>query len=94
MEKTYLRSAEAAEYMRLSPRTLEDMRCTGCGPKYYKTGPGPKSHVLYTKQDLDAWLEERHVRSTSEMQHVASRNLFATSASTRPDRKSVKRQIP
>ena len=73
MGKTYLRSAEAAEYMRLSPRTLEDMRRTGNGPKYYKMGPGPKSHVLYTKEDIDAWLQLRHVSSTSEFDAKSGR---------------------
>ena len=66
MQRNYLRSAEAAEYMRLSRRTLEDMRYSGGGPKYYKMGPHPRSHVLYTKEDIDAWLQLRHVSSTSE----------------------------
>jgi hypothetical protein len=67
MQKAYMRNNEAAEYMRLNPRTLSSMRVSGTGPRFYKAGPGSRSIVLYTQDDIGAWLEERHVRSTSEL---------------------------
>jgi hypothetical protein len=61
-----LTTAEAAEYLRLSPRTLEDMRVTGTGPRYFKLGPGKRSKVVYKYNDLDSWLGGFGFRSTSE----------------------------
>lgn len=42
----------AADYLNLSPRTLEKWRCQGKGPKYLA---GKK--VKYRESDLDAYLE-------------------------------------
>jgi hypothetical protein len=53
-----LTTLEAATYLRLSPRTLEDMRVTGAGPRYYKLGPGKRSKVVYRKDDLEAWFTQ------------------------------------
>lgn len=60
---------EAAVYVRLSKPTLERFRVAGGGPRYCKLGGA----VRYRKQDLDAWLESRLVRSTSHaLCHVQS----------------------
>lgn len=61
-----LTTAEAADYLRLSPRTLEDMRVTGRGPRYFKLGPGKRSKVVYRREELDAWLTQFGYGSTSE----------------------------
>jgi hypothetical protein len=61
-----LTTVEAAEYLRLSPRTLEDMRVTGNGPRYFKLGPGKRSKVVYRRDDLDGWLAQFGYHSTSE----------------------------
>ena len=53
---------EAADYLRVSPRTLERMRVKGSGPKYVKTN----RRVLYRAADIAAWLEDRTRSSTSE----------------------------
>lgn len=53
---------DAAGYVRLAKTTLERFRLTGEGPQYCKLGGA----VRYRKVDLDAWLESRRVRSTSE----------------------------
>ena len=53
---------EAAEYVRLSARTLERYRVTGEGPKYLKLG----RRVLYQRSELDTWLENKIRRSTSD----------------------------
>jgi hypothetical protein len=63
-----LTTLEAAAYLRLSPRTLEDMRVTGTGPRYYKLGPGKRSKVVYRKDDLEVWFTRFGFNSTSEYQ--------------------------
>jgi excisionase family DNA binding protein len=56
-----LSSDEAAKYLGYSRGTLANLRINGNGPRYIKRGK-----VLYMQQDLDAWLEERMVTSTTE----------------------------
>lgn len=58
----YLSTAEAGEYLRLSPRTLENMRLTGEGPVYRKHG----RLVVYHPADLLAWSNSRKHESTSD----------------------------
>jgi excisionase family DNA binding protein len=58
----YVATAEAADYLKISKRTLERLRLTGGGPKYAKAG----RRVLYRKSWLDQWLEGRCFTSTSE----------------------------
>jgi predicted DNA-binding transcriptional regulator AlpA len=52
----------AANYVGLSISTLNKLRCTGYGPVYFKLGRA----VRYDPQDLDQWLSERRIGSTSE----------------------------
>ncbi|MEZ5773690.1 MAG: helix-turn-helix domain-containing protein [Hyphomicrobiaceae bacterium] len=59
-------SPEAAEYLRLSARTLEGMRVDGTGPRYYKVGPGRRAKVVYRVADLEEWLQQFQFGSTSE----------------------------
>lgn len=56
------KTTQAAQYLGLSKPTLERFRTSGGGPKFAKLG----ASVRYRKCDLDAWLESRLVRSTSE----------------------------
>ena len=56
---------EAADYLRLSIRTLERLRCSGQGPKFVKCG---RRCIRYQQSDLDAWIASRVVRSTSEVE--------------------------
>lgn len=58
-----LNTREAASYVRLAVPTLERFRLTGAGPNYCKLGGA----VRYRTADLDAWLESRLTRSTSEV---------------------------
>ncbi|MGC4252648.1 MAG: helix-turn-helix domain-containing protein [Sphingobium sp.] len=44
---------DAAAYVRLTVRGLEDMRAKGTGPHYHKVG---ERVVRYHVRDLDAWL--------------------------------------
>ena len=55
----YLTNDEAAEYLRLSPRTLEKQRVIGGGPRFRKFG----RRVMYAVADLDASLESERARS-------------------------------
>ncbi|MGW5522271.1 helix-turn-helix transcriptional regulator [Gordonia sp. NPDC003950] len=48
---------EAAAYVCSTPRTLEQFRYLGKGPKYYKLG----QKVVYRRSDLDAWLDAHAV---------------------------------
>jgi excisionase family DNA binding protein len=58
-----LRTPEAAKYVALSQSTLTKMRLSGEGPAFVKVGPRA---VAYRRSDLDAWLEARVRRSTSD----------------------------
>jgi excisionase family DNA binding protein len=58
-----LRVPEAAKYLALAQSTLAKMRLRGDGPRFVKAGPRT---VTYRKTDLDAWLEARVRRSTSD----------------------------
>ncbi|BAH74966.1 helix-turn-helix transcriptional regulator [Solidesulfovibrio magneticus] len=58
-----LRTREAAEYLGVSPGTLEVWRCKGRGPRYYKLG----KVVVYDPTDLDAFREARKVFTADAM---------------------------
>lgn len=50
-----LNTAQAAERVCLSARTLERLRAAGKGPKYLRIG----RWIRYRAEDLDKWLESR-----------------------------------
>ncbi len=58
--RRYLKTAEAAEFLRLSARTLEKHRILGTGPRFRKLG----RTVRYTVADLEAWADARILRIT------------------------------
>ncbi len=58
----YLTVAEAAAYLRLKPRTLDNMRCNGIGPTYCKHG----GRIRYAFEDIIAWSKASRRRSTAE----------------------------
>lgn len=61
----YLTNDEAADYLRLSPRTLEKMRVIGGGPRFRKFG----RRVMYAIADLDAWADRRAYDMTSDPEY-------------------------
>ncbi len=61
-----LTTPEAATLLRLSRRTLEGMRVSGTGPRYFKLGPGRMAKVVYRAADLERWLSTFEFGSTSE----------------------------
>lgn len=58
---------EAAAYTRFAVSTLQKKRCLGGGPRYSKKS----GRIRYHTDDLDAWMRETVVSSTSEMAEVA-----------------------
>ena len=62
----YLTNDEAADYLRLSPRTLEKQRVFGDGPKFRKFG----RRVMYAVAGLDAWAAECSFESTSDPEYA------------------------
>ncbi len=62
-EINYLTQSEAAELLRISPRTLERMRLDGSGPQFRKFG----RRVAYSTEDIRNWANARTFTSTSEV---------------------------
>lgn len=58
----FLTTARAAEYLGLSPKTLEKARVAGGGPRFRKHG----RRVVYRLEDLDAWSDKQVRMSTSD----------------------------
>jgi hypothetical protein len=61
-DSPYYSNREAADFLRLSPRTLEKYRVIGGGPPFRKFG----SRVFYTLADLEVWAGQRICDSTSD----------------------------
>lgn len=62
----YLTNDEAAEFLRLSPRTLEKQRVIGGGPRFRKFG----RRVMYAVADLEAWADARSFEATSDPEYA------------------------
>lgn len=54
---------EVAEFLGLSPATLETWRTLGKGPAFVKPG----RRIFYLRSDVVAYLESRRVRSTAQL---------------------------
>lgn len=61
-----LSSKEAAVFLRLSLRTLEDLRRSGDGPAYAQAPGGSNRPCLYQKSDLLAWIGKNKLGSVAE----------------------------
>jgi excisionase family DNA binding protein len=57
-----LTTPQAAQYIGMSPRFLEKRRLEGGGPPFIKVGRA----IRYRETDLDQFLEDHVVGSTSE----------------------------
>ena len=62
----YLTNDEAADYLRLSPRTLEKQRVIGGGPRFRKFG----RRVMYAVADLNVWADSRSFEATSDHEYA------------------------
>ncbi|KGE01250.1 helix-turn-helix domain-containing protein [Rhizobium sp. YS-1r] len=67
----YLRTYDAALFLRLSARTMEKHRCCGTGPVYRKLG----GRVVYALSDLEHWANRGIVSSTSDSTMVRAARL-------------------
>lgn len=65
----FLNNEDAAQFLSLSPRTLEKHRVIGDGPRFRKFG----RRIVYAVADLEAWADARACESTSDPQYVAKR---------------------
>ena len=69
-DKAALTTAEAALFLRLSPKTLERMRLDGSGPTYTQGGirgaRGGNQKCLYLKIDLLTWQQANQVSNSME----------------------------
>lgn len=50
---------EVAEYLRKSPKTLRNWRCTGIGPPYLRPEGGG---ILYRWPEVERWLADQAVK--------------------------------
>ena len=64
----YLSNDEAADFLKLSPRTLEKQRVVGGGPKFRKFG----RRVVYAIEDLESWANARACDTTSDPKYLAA----------------------
>ena len=64
----YLSNDEAANFLKLSPRTLEKQRVVGGGPKFRKFG----RRVVYAFEDLETWANARSCDTTSDPKYLAA----------------------
>ncbi len=62
-QKRHLRRHAAADYCGVSNRFLENEALRGTGPKFIRLS---RRLVVYDQDDLDQWLAQRAVTSTSE----------------------------
>jgi predicted DNA-binding transcriptional regulator AlpA len=57
-----LTQRDLAALTKLSPRTIERLRCVGGGPKFVRV----RGSVRYRIEDVEAWIASRVVSNTSE----------------------------
>jgi predicted DNA-binding transcriptional regulator AlpA len=58
----YLTNTEAADFLTLSPKTLNKLRVIGGGPRFRKLG----RRVAYKLADLEEWATRRVCETTSD----------------------------
>jgi len=57
-DRINLTELEAADYLRLAPKTLRNWRAAGDGPGFVYAG----RRILYRVHDLDSWLSKHRTR--------------------------------
>ena len=63
---------QASAILNVSPRTLQDWRVRGCGPKFRKLGRA----VRYRLEDLETFVNENVHQSTSEKGYRVKVNVL------------------
>jgi predicted DNA-binding transcriptional regulator AlpA len=72
-------AGEAAKLLGLASSTLAKLRLSGNGPVYCKLG----RRVVYRREDLEAWLETRVARDTSDADARLPKSLTGQLSSSR-----------
>ena len=60
-QSPFLTVAEAADFLRLKPHTLDNMRWQGTGPKFRKHG----GRIFYHRAELTHWSETNRRQTSS-----------------------------
>ncbi len=66
----FLSNDQAADFLNLSPRTLEKLRVVGGGPTFSKLG----RRVVYAQEDLQSWVAAKRRTSTSDTSYSDAQN--------------------
>lgn len=61
----WLTNRQAAERIGIHPVTLAAWRTKNRGPEYTKLGSGPKAHIRYRVEAVDAWMRSEKVAVAS-----------------------------
>ena len=72
----YLTNTEAADFLTLSPKTLNKLRVIGGGPRFRKLG----RRVAYKLADLEEWATRRVCETTSDPAHPSNANRSSARA--------------
>ena len=62
-------TSRAADYLGLSPRTLDGYRVSGDGPAFHRFG----NRERYRRADLDAWAVRRRATTTAQPDRLGAR---------------------
>ena len=63
MQNELMTERQAADYLQITIRTTQAWRYRGGGPRFVRIS---SRCVRYRKPDLDAWIDERMARNTSD----------------------------
>jgi hypothetical protein len=86
---------EAAQYVALSPKTLEKLRCIGGGPEFVRLGGGAGGGrmVRYEREALDRWIARGRRRTTSDTPNAAAVPSPTASRTLSEDEQQVRERV-
>lgn len=67
MNAALLTQKQAAELLNVSPRTMENWRLRGGGPRFARIG---HRNIRYRGEDIDRWIAEHTFANTTEADHA------------------------
>lgn len=70
---------EAADFLKVSEKTLEGWRCAEVGPKFYRMG---NRCVRYFKSDLEAWVKSEASDKTKTVKKAPKLGIVQSAEST------------
>lgn len=72
--KQVLTTEEAADYLGFEVSTLKNWRYQDEGPRYIRTGDGPRGGIRYLLEDLNDWLDDRRVTPSKKSTDKGGQN--------------------